>query len=89
MSDLLPRAIVFVLTVVFSQVDASSEDCLTLNVFRPFESVLSEGTPVPVLLWIYGGGFALGASSSYDASEIIAQSVLRVSFGSRATCYLC
>ncbi|KAM5532515.1 hypothetical protein V8D89_013802 [Ganoderma adspersum] len=58
-------------------VDGVSEDCLTLNVFRPSESVLSSQTLVPVMIWIYGGGFRKGSSSSFNANEIIAQSVLR------------
>ncbi|PIL25854.1 hypothetical protein GSI_11607 [Ganoderma sinense ZZ0214-1] len=58
-------------------VDSVSEDCLTLNIFRPSESVLSNESLVPVMVWFYGGGFRKGTSSSFNASEIIAQSVLR------------
>ena len=78
-SDLPPCDTRHVLSVIF-QVDDSSEDCLTLNVFRPSGSVFSNETLVPVLSWIYGGGFGLCAWSLYDASSIIGQSVLRVSF---------
>ena len=35
-----------------------SEDCLTLNIFRPAKS----GT-FPVMFWIYGGGYSQGASN--------------------------
>lgn len=44
-----------------------SEDCLTLNVYRP----RSQSTePLPVMVWIHGGAYALGASSqpAYDGS---------------------
>ncbi|PIL26547.1 hypothetical protein GSI_12305 [Ganoderma sinense ZZ0214-1] len=58
-------------------VDGVSEDCLTLNVYRPSESLLSNETLAPVMLWIYGGGFAGGVTSVYTANNIIAQSVLR------------
>ncbi|KAI1795283.1 extracellular triacylglycerol lipase precursor [Ganoderma leucocontextum] len=58
-------------------VDGVSEDCLTVNVFRPSELVLALGSPVPVMLWIYGGGFLEGVSTVFNASEIIVQSVVR------------
>ncbi|KAI0710298.1 extracellular triacylglycerol lipase precursor [Cerioporus squamosus] len=56
-------------------VSGVSEDCLTLNVFRP--SGVSSNASLPVLLWIYGGGFLQGFTSVFNASAIIAQSVLR------------
>lgn len=37
-----------------------SEDCLTVNVFRPIG--LNESSRLPVMVWVYGGGF-LGTSS--------------------------
>lgn len=33
----------------------SSEDCLTINVFRP--KGVHQGAKLPVMAWIYGGGF--------------------------------
>ncbi|RDX46049.1 extracellular triacylglycerol lipase precursor [Lentinus brumalis] len=56
-------------------VSGVSEDCLTLNIFRP--SGTTSNASLPVMLWIYGGGFLEGATSVYNASAIIAQSVLR------------
>nr|VWO94947.1 Carboxylic ester hydrolase (EC [Ganoderma boninense] len=58
-------------------VDGVSEDCLTVNIFRPSELVLAAEGPVPVMLWIYGGGFLEGVSTVFNASEIIVQSVAR------------
>lgn len=37
-----------------------SEDCLTVNVWRP--TGLAEGDQRPVMLWIYGGSFTSGAN---------------------------
>ena len=51
-----------------------------MNVFRPSQLVLDFAAPVPVMLWIYGGGFLEGVSTIYNASEIIVQSVVRVGF---------
>ena len=51
---------------------------MTLNIFRPSAAALSDETLVPVMLWIYGGGFQTGVSSVYTANELIAQSVRRV-----------
>lgn len=38
-----------------------SEDCLFLNVWRPANA--SPGTKLPVMVWIYGGGFVFGSSA--------------------------
>lgn len=40
---------------------ASSEDCLFLNVWRPAGA--APGAKLPVMFWIYGGGFTGGSSA--------------------------
>ncbi|KNZ71681.1 Lipase 2 [Termitomyces sp. J132] len=52
-----------------------SEDCLTINVFRP--SGTKPNAKLPVLFWTYGGGFFAGQSSMYNGSAIVARSVAR------------
>ncbi|KIL66089.1 hypothetical protein M378DRAFT_161330 [Amanita muscaria Koide BX008] len=49
-----------------------SEDCLTINIFRP--SSIGPDSKLPVL---YGGGFQTGASGIFNGSGIVAQSMAR------------
>jgi len=51
----------------------TGEDCLTLNVQRP--STANSASKLPVLVWIYGGGFEFGSTQDYDASKIIQKSI--------------
>jgi para-nitrobenzyl esterase len=39
----------------------SSEDCLYLNIWRPASA--ASGAKLPVMVWIYGGGFMFGSSA--------------------------
>ncbi|KAJ7337487.1 extracellular triacylglycerol lipase precursor [Mycena albidolilacea] len=52
-----------------------SEDCLTVNVFRP--AGVQSNALLPVMFWTYGGGFYSGGSAQYDASALVARSVAR------------
>lgn len=49
-----------------------SEDCLSLNIWRPAD--LADGEPRPVMVWIYGGSFQDGGSSIpiYDGAWLAA-----------------
>lgn len=49
------------------------EDCLTVNVQRPAGT--KEDDKLPVMLWIFGGGFELGSTAMYDGSNVVARSV--------------
>lgn len=59
-----------------------SEDCLYLNVWTPS---LSPAKKLPVMVWIYGGGFVNGGSSPavYDGSQFAKRGVVFVSFNYR------
>ncbi|KAJ7649186.1 esterase 1 [Mycena rosella] len=52
-----------------------SEDCLTINVFRP--SNICAKDRLPVMFYIHGGDFIAGASSLYDGSALVARSIER------------
>ncbi|CAG9297684.1 carboxylesterase/lipase family protein [Celerinatantimonas diazotrophica] len=61
--------------------DHYSENCLTLNVWRP-----SRGNGrLPVMVWIYGGGFVNGGSASpvYSGKAFAKSGVIFVSFNYR------
>ncbi|PNY23696.1 Carboxylic ester hydrolase [Tolypocladium capitatum] len=45
------------------------EDCLTVSVQRPKGTKPSDG--LPVLFWIYGGGFEFGSTQTFDAGNMI------------------
>ncbi|CAG9997142.1 unnamed protein product [Clonostachys byssicola] len=50
-----------------------SEDCLTVTVQRP--AGVSPGQRLPVLAWIHGGGWEIGASQWYDGTAIVRKSM--------------
>jgi para-nitrobenzyl esterase len=62
---------------------APSEDCLVVNVWRPAGAKAGGG--LPVIVWIYGGGFVNGGSSPavYDGSSFARKGVIMVSFNYR------
>lgn len=51
-----------------------SEDCLTINVVRPAGLAADADEPLPVLVWIYGGGLLAGSTADpqYNLSGIVA-----------------
>ena len=61
---------------------APSEDCLVMNVWRPADTAKKN---LPVMVWIYGGGFVNGGSSPevYAGDQFAKQGVIMVSFNYR------
>ena len=59
-----------------------AEDCLVLNVWRPAGRTSGK---LPVMVWIYGGGFVNGGSSPavYDGGQFAKHGVVFVSFNYR------
>ncbi len=60
-----------------------SEDCLTLNVWRPAGA--KAGDKLPVMVWIYGGAFIQGSSAApfYDGTRFAKAGVILVSLNYR------
>ena len=58
-----------------------SEDCLTLNIFRPFETE----DPLPVMIWIHGGSFVTGTASDplFDGSKLAQAGVVVITLNYR------
>lgn len=59
-----------------------SEDCLYLNVWTP---AMSSNEKVPVLVWIYGGGFSFGSTSDpvHNGEHLARKGVVLVSIAYR------
>ncbi|KPM45613.1 Lipase 5 [Neonectria ditissima] len=57
------------LSIPLLQVVTGQEDCLTITVQRPAGT--KAGDDLPVLFWIFGGGFELGSVSMYDGSSLL------------------
>jgi para-nitrobenzyl esterase len=62
--------------------DQMSEDCLVLNVWTP---AASDTAALPVMVWIYGGGFRAGSTSEprQDGAALAARGVVVVSMNYR------
>jgi para-nitrobenzyl esterase len=56
-----------------------SEDCLTLNVWKPEPAA----QPLPVMVWIYGGAMVHGNTAQYPGDALAAQGVIVVSMNYR------
>ena len=65
-----------------AEAPAMSEDCLYLNVWTPAKSASAK---IPVLVWIYGGGFNAGATSipTYSGEVLARKGVVLVSIAYR------
>ncbi|KAJ3570757.1 hypothetical protein NP233_g4192 [Leucocoprinus birnbaumii] len=70
-----------------------SEDCLSINVIRPASATL--GSKLPVVVWLYGGGFMTGGSSTWQnmGTALVEKSIEKkedimfVSFNYRVSAY--
>ena len=62
-----------------------SEDCLYLNVWTPAKKLGKGKDKLPVMVWIYGGGFAAGATSEprQEGTNLAKEGVVVVSMNYR------
>jgi para-nitrobenzyl esterase len=60
--------------------EATSEDCLYLNIWAP-----KAGKKLPVIVWIYGGGFNIGSASmaNYAGEGLAAKGAVQVNLAYR------
>ncbi|KAK4101331.1 alpha/beta-hydrolase [Parathielavia hyrcaniae] len=73
-NEFLPRVLDTVTSLPFFQRALKiSEDCLSISVVRPIGT--KAGDNLPVLFWIFGGGFELGWSSMYDGGPLVANAI--------------
>jgi len=73
-ANLIGDALTFLLQLPIVQAaDNTDEDCLTMSVWRP--AGIDETANLPVVFWIFGGGFELGATNMYDGASIVERSV--------------
>jgi para-nitrobenzyl esterase len=63
--------------------EATSEDCLTLNLWTP--ATARAGSKLPVIVFIYGGGFTIGSSgmANYDGASVARRGAVFVNFNYR------
>ena len=63
--------------------EATSEDCLYLNIWAPPRSAGTQA--VPVVVWIYGGGFTIGSASmaNYSGEQLAKKGVVYVALAYR------
>lgn len=63
--------------------EATSENCLYLNLWT--SAGAKPGAKLPVVVWIYGGGFTLGSSgmAMYDGENVAKRGTIFVSFNYR------
>ncbi len=63
--------------------EATSEDCLYLNLWVP--AAATPASRLPVLLWIHGGGLSIGSPgmANYSGENLAAKGVVYVSLGYR------
>jgi len=63
--------------------EATSEDCLYLNIWAPPRSASTQG--MPVVVWIYGGGFTIGSASmaNYSGEQLAKKGVVYVALAYR------
>jgi para-nitrobenzyl esterase len=70
------------ITIMSSTPQKTSEDCLYLNIWTPAKSSKDK---LPVMVWIHGGGFVMGSTSTpnYNGERLAKEGVVIVSIAYR------
>jgi len=65
--------------------EATSEDCLYLNIWAPAPQTKKRVQKAPVVVWIYGGAFSIGSASmaNYSGEPLARDGVIRVNLAYR------
>ncbi|EIW81564.1 carotenoid ester lipase precursor [Coniophora puteana RWD-64-598 SS2] len=75
--DSLPQqakdAINNVTNLLYDVITPAAEDCLTVNVVAPADA--TPDSKLPVIAWIFGGGFEVGGTSTYDGGVIVDRAI--------------
>ena len=71
--DILGGVLDLLLDLPFLDALNGQEDCLSINVQRPAGT--KAGDKLPVLFWIFGGGFQLGGTNMYDATNLLKRGI--------------
>ncbi|KAF7422790.1 hypothetical protein PC9H_010949 [Pleurotus ostreatus] len=66
-------AVDLIVNTAYKAVFPDSEDCLSINVVVPTSATPT--SKLPVVAWIFGGGFELGSPSLYDGGLIVERSI--------------
>ncbi|KAG5882422.1 hypothetical protein JTB14_021690 [Gonioctena quinquepunctata] len=61
-----------------------SEDCLFVNVFTPIRPKSTDNNNLPVIFYIYGGGWMEGSSNVYLPDYMVQQDLIVVTFNYRS-----
>ncbi len=59
------------------------EDCLFLNVYRPYRAKFFKRKKLPVMVWIHGGAFTFGEGSTFDPARLVKEGVVVVNLNYR------
>ena len=64
---------------------AGQENCLLLNVYVPEQAIVDSNAKLPVMVWIYGGGFVFGSYNYnlYGPQYLIDKEVIVISMNYR------
>ncbi|KAJ7625831.1 Alpha/Beta hydrolase protein [Roridomyces roridus] len=88
----LPAEVVdIIVNDILSVITPDAEDCLTINVIKPQNATAT--SKLPVVVWIFGGGFEFGSAASNDGTKIVERSIamdkpaIYVSFNHRVSAF--